>query len=351
MKAVLLILSLVYANSVRAEEKPATPPPVAENKKQVSYNALVEKLKGKKIAILMPVDYANLSIAISAGEDLKTFIGKLGVQKFDLFDDTLENISLEQFRTVVIKREADLVLVTVVNKNVITIYLFDKKKPYSLYSSQQTPAYGQGDYTLDSARRAIRMALNGAMKAYLLDEYTDTPRKEVPDTMINRSISSLNASKAVFKLMNREMMSSFYLSMGLGGILAMSSRPLDHSLAIFNVLGLEGGYRVSKNYYLAGSFDSFSFNCIGLTLRYYSSDIDKPFRYSLGFGPAMAVNRMAIATDVDLIDGEKATFLTASAASFIPILDIQLKVEGKIYFNVSGGKNFFAIAPGITMVF
>jgi hypothetical protein len=316
-------------------------------------NQLSEKFKGKRIGVLLPLDYTSLYVSQAAGKSLTRAISRYGSPQVTFVDDFIESLTLEEFRRIVIRHNIDILIIAVIKPYNADVFLFDKRTPYDLYTSNQSVAKESVDHlTPEVVLKYVDATLASTLQGYILDQRYELPRA-VSQESVDRNVQRLVATDALLTTVNKELASKFYFSVATGGAIGIAGAAGQSALDAFDIVTLEGGWRLNKTWYIEASLDMFSYNTLGISAKYVTTNnLEVPYRLEFGFGPAIGIDQSTIAFDPDIPPGAGAQFLTGSATVLFPTMDIYLKIETKLYVALGGGaKTFFTVTPGLTLFF
>lgn len=319
-------------------------------KKERGSSRLRDKLtrdgKVATLGILAPIDYTTLNFSETAQGAIVSNIGKYGEFPVRTLDDALLSLTIDDFRKIVTKNKVDLVLVLILKPTNFDMFLFDKKNPYAIYAHSETlPEQVQYQLTKEVVEEYSKVILRRILYAYLQDQYYELPRQET-SPVLTTEIPRWVASNRSLVTVNREILSSFYASAGVGAALAMGNGKMWNS----NVVGVTAGFRLMSSLFIEANVDLFAYNAFGAGVKYLANNLDSPFRFGGGLGIAMLNTDHTLNYDQTHSQGAGGMYVVPSAIMLFPIVDIHFKVEGKIYVGMGNGM-IFSLMPGFTFFF
>lgn len=299
------------------------------------------------IALVQPIDYTTLNFGETAALAIINAFSKYGDFPVKTVDDVLSALTIEEFRKVVLHNKVDLVLIMILKPTNFDMFLFDKRNPYQIYAhSEILPEQLQYQLTKEVVEEYSKVILRRMLYAFTQGQTYELPRQEA-QPLLSSEVPRWIASAQSFKTVNREILSKFYGSASVGAALAMGSGKMWNS----NLVGLQAGYRMFSNIFVEGHLEFFSYNSLGVHVKYLASNTDSPFRFSFGVGGAITMNEHTINYDQGNTQGTGGSYIVPSAAIIFPIVDLHFKVEGQAFIGMGGGKMIFALMPGLFFLF
>jgi hypothetical protein len=340
----------------------ATPTTEKETKPQPSTTLLLEdapdgprlaqKIKHRTVSIILPLDYTAFGLAEAAADGMRRELEHYGKQDVKIAGAEIENLTLEEFRKLSIRTQSDIIFVTLIKPEEADVFIYDRRTPYYLYTADQNvPKQLTDQLSREMVLHNVMSSFNATLKAYVEDKRYEIARSQASDANANRSLATSAATQHLLITINKELASSSYVSLSMGGACGIGTQPGESRVSTFNILSAEAGTKISKTLYLEADVDLFSYNSIGFLLKYISVNVESPMRFGFGLGPAFGINRSTVAFDPDIPDGAGAQWIMGSASLMIPTLDVYLKIESKIFIGLGGAKDFFSLSPGIAMLF
>lgn len=323
-----------------------------EANKSAGIAKLVKKLSTKdgkpaKIILLSPIDYTTLDFSELASTNIQKTLLRYGKFNIETEDYHLPSLTLEQFRKVIIKTKADIVFVTVLKPTNFDLFMYDKKTPYYIYAhSEVLPENIQYKLTKDLVTQYSRLLLRRTLYSFIEDQYYELPREESQQFM-HTDVPRWIATSDSLAVVNHDINSNYFISLGYGGALVAGNGGGWTS----DVFSGNIGVRVYQDFYVDIGLDSFAYNAFNVSALYGFIDRDSPFRYYLGFGLAMAVNQHTIDFDRVFSQAGSNAYAMGTGIVTFPILDIWLKLEGRLYFGVGQSTTIFSVTPGIMVLF
>lgn len=365
-KVILAItLCFIFSSFARAEEQQAadqnnsvTSPP--ENSRLARFKAaararLIKRLTNKdatpsKIVVLPPVDYTALQQSSIATETIRK-----AIQQYDKKIDVqaskhrMDSLTLEHFRKAMIKERADVLLTLIMHPTNFDIYLYDARTPYQIYAHSEPISSGaQYELTREAVAYYTKILIRRTLYRYIKSQYYELPREESA-TVLQSEIPRHVASVESLEKINREAYSNWYVTAGLGA--ALSSGASTSRWWNSNLLSGGIGRRVYDDYYVEAFADLASYNVLGLFGKYVLIDKHKSFKVSLGLGGGLVASRRTLNWDIN-DDIDSGTFLVGGSGTILlPIADIYLKAEGRVYYGVNKKALIVNILPGLLFVF
>jgi hypothetical protein len=320
--------------------------------KQQGIARLVKKLspgKGKTatIVLLRPIDYTTMDFADLASFTLEKTLQKYG--KFNIQNKTfsMKGLTLEEFRKIVARTQADVVMVTVLKPTNFDMFMYDRKTPYYIYAhSEVLPEANQYKLTKDIVADYMKILIRRTLFGYLQDQYYELPRDEAPQ-VLKSEIPRWIASNDNLTIVNRDIVSNLYASVGFGTSVAMGGAGSWTS----NLLSLEVGMRATDTLFGELGFDAFSYNALSGVLKYGFISRDSPFRFYLGGGLAYAFNAHTLNFDQLHTQGLGNAYVEGVGEICFPIIDIYFKLEGKLLYGMGSGSMVFSVIPGLMLLF
>lgn len=316
---------------------------------------LVKKLTNKngrpaKITVLTPVDYTTLQQPQVINETIKKSVQVYDPKiKIDTSPYQMSALNLEQFRKATNTLKTDVVIVPVMYPTNIDIYLYDSRSPLQIYAHSE-PIAGAAQYELtkDAAQYYTKTLVRRTLYRYIKNQYYELPREDSP-TVLQSEIPRYIASHEALEMANRDAHANWYASAGLGAALSSGRRSgkyWNSSLA-----SLEVAHRVKDNVFASLNIDMFAYNVIGGFGKYMFADKNKSFKLSAGFG--MAYSMWSHTLDWDQTDSiRNGTILAVPDLTvLLPIADVYLKAEGRLYVGVNRRAFVLTLCPGILIQF
>jgi hypothetical protein len=314
---------------------------------------LVTKLKDKdgklvKVALMTTIDYTTLNFSELANVTALATIRRYGDFDIQRINELLPALTLQAFRRVVVKNKVDVVMVAVLKPTNFDLFLFDRRTPYHIYAHSETlPEEVQYALTGPIVEEYTKVIVRRILYAYLQDQYYELPREE-NQVFTSAEVPRWIASAQNFATINREILSRFYGSVGVGAALAVGN---NGGVWNSNLVGLQLGMRLIGQLYAEGAVNMFAYNAFLLSGKYLFSNRDNPFRFSLGMGVASASNQHTIAYDPKFTQGLSGSYVVPSASFIFPIVDIHFKVESQLLIGLGGGRAIFTLMPGLLLMF
>lgn len=303
-----------------------------------------------EIKILQPVDYTTLQQPQLVTETIKKSIQVYDPKiKVEPAAYQMPALNLEHFRKATQVLKSDVIFVPVMYPSNIDIYLYDARNPLQIYAHSE-PVAGAAQYELtrDAAQYYIKTLVRRTLYRYIKNQYYELPREETP-TVLQSEIPRFIASHETLAMVNRDAHSDFYASAGLGA--ALSSGRNTGKYWNSNLFSLELGYRLKDSVFAAANVDMFAYNVFGLFGKYMFIDKDKSFKISAGLGLGYSIDSKTLNWDQsDSI--RPGTILAAPDLTvLLPIGDVYLKAEGKLYVGVNRRAFVFTVCPGLLVQF
>lgn len=260
---------------------------------------------------------------------------------------SLPAITIEEFRFTMARFNVDVLVIPVVNKDSVDLYLFDRRTPYQLYAHTEALPPGGEAAPEKTARDVTRLLVRRLLFRYLHNQYFELPREEsVP--VLQAEIPAWVASQESLNLINRELVSRFYVSTTLGAAVNLSrSGQLWHS----NLFGFQAGIRLWDKYYLEFQLASFSYNVMAATFRRTFINRDSPFRVNVGLGFAFVTRDKVWNLDQTIGLGRYSYFFVSGVSLLFPIGEIYLKSELQMFISPSFNQFIWTYMPGIQFHF
>jgi len=328
-----------------------SPAQVSGEKQKGGSSKIRDRLKNENgkiatFALLTPIDYTTLNFSEIAAETLVTALAKYGDFPVAKLDDVLSSLTIDDFRKIVLRNKVDVVLVMILKPTNFDMFLFDRRTPYQIYAhSEILPESVQYQITKEVVEEYSKVILRRILYAFVQNQSYELPRLESAP-ILNVEIPRWIASTQSFQLVNREILSNYYGSASVGAALSMGNSSVWNS----NLVGLQAGFRLFSNYFLELHADMFSYNALGLSIKYLANNLDSPFRFSFGLGAATTLNKYTLNWDQNHTQGLGGNYIVPSAAVLFPIVNLHLKVEGKVFLGMNGGM-VFTLAPGLFFLF
>lgn len=298
------------------------------------------------IGILTPVDYTTLEYAGVAEQSIMKAMQALGDFPIEKIGESLSALTLEEFRRVVIKTKVDIVMVAVIKPTNLDFFLFDRRDPYSIVAiSEILPEEVQYQVTAEIVESYARVLTRKTLYAYLQNQIYELPRRE-NSPLLRAEVPRWIASQETLRLVNRELISQFYVSAGVGAALSVGSGSSWNS----NLITLQIGRRIFDQYYLEVSADLSAYNTFGASAKYMFMSPESPARFAIGLGAAIGSNVHSLSFDPMFTQGSGALYVVPSGAFIFPIGDVHFKVESRIYIGTQGGF-MFTMAPELAVLF
>lgn len=299
------------------------------------------------IAVLTPLDYTTLNYTEAAQETIMSTLNRYGKVDVRVIDYSPPALNLEEFRKVVTRFDVDIVVLSVLKPTNFDIFLYDRRTPYNIYAHSETlPEAIQYQLTKEAVEEYTKVIMRRALFAYMQDQFYELPREE-SRPFLNAEIPRFIASARSFQTINREILSNYYLSLATGATLAAGGPGLWTS----NLVSLEFGARVFSSYFAELNVDLFSYNAVGAQLKYMFANRESPFRFSVGGGVAMLMNQHTLNYDQKHTQGEGGNYIVTSGTLVFPVVELHVKVEGKMFVSLDGSKFILALLPGFYFMF
>lgn len=362
-----LLLCFVFSNSLHGEiENPepmqAAPaaPQVQRTSRLARFKAaararLVKKLtnrdgKASKIIILPPVDYTSLQQPSLAIETIQKSISAYDPKiQVHMSEYRMDSLTLEHFRKAMIGNKADVLLTLIMHPTNFDIYLYDARTPYQIYAHSEPISSGaQYELTREAMQYYTKILVRRTLYRYIKNQYYELPREDSP-TILKSEIPRHVASQESLEKINREAHANWYVTAGLGAALssgASQSRWWNSSL-----LSGSFGRKVWKDIYLEANIDLSAYNIMGGSMKYVFVDKQKTFKTSLGVSGGYIMAQHTFNWDVN-DDIRSGTIIAGvNGTVLLPVGDIYLKAEGRVYFGINRSAIILNILPGLFFVF
>lgn len=299
------------------------------------------------IAVLTPLDYTTMNYAELGQETILTALSRYG--KFDVrvIDYSPAALTLEEFRKTVTRFDVDVVVLCVLKPTNFDLFIYDRRTPYNIYAhSEVLPEAVQYQLTKQVVEEYTKVIVRRALFAYMQDQYFELPREEARP-FLNAEIPRFVASALSYQTVNREILSRYYVSGSVGAAMAAGGGGLWTS----NMVSVQLGTKVFSNYFAELNLDFFSYNSIGVAMKYMFANRDNPLRMSMGLGLATLSNSRTINWDQKHTQGTGGNYFVPSAAFSFPIVDVHVKVESKLFVSIDGSKFVLSLTPGLFFMF
>lgn len=297
------------------------------------------------IGVLPPLDYTTLNFGELALENIYSSILRFGQFNLKTIPYAPNSLSLEEFRKVVVRNDVDIVILTVLKPTNFDIFLYDRRTPYRIYLHSETlPEAIQYHVTKEVVEEYSKVMTRRVLFAYMQDQFFDLPREEA-SSFLSAEIPRWIASNRSFKIVNREILSSFTASAAVGAAFVNGSAGVWNS----NLISVELGVKIIDPIYITAGVDLFAYNAIMGGIKYWSASKSSPFHYAFGLSFAQVSNSHTLAWDQSYSLGAGGMFLVPNAIITIPVVEVHFKLETHLFVPMGGGGGamVLGVLPGI----
>jgi hypothetical protein len=302
------------------------------------------------IVVLAPFDYTQSKLEAAAGRIIDESFKKYGDLKMRQVPYELKNVTLEEFRNAMAKYDADILVVTILRNTTFDLYIYDRRYPYYIYAhSEPIPATTVFPMEEKIAENHLKKLVRRTLFHYARNQYYELPREEtIP--FLTAEIPRWIASVDSLKLVNREILSKYWLSIHMGAAVTVSPRG---QVWNSNLLGATVGYRVKEDYYIEGMLDLFSATTLGIYGKKLFSNKNSSFKFSAGIGIAAALmaGSKTLAHDRTNAIAPGQIFAVPTISILYPIVDVYLKADARLYVGMTRPGYVFTINPGLLIFF
>lgn len=316
---------------------------------------LVKKLTNKNgkpssILILSPVDYTTLQQPQLITETIKN-----AVQVYDKKIEVgstqyqMQALNLEQFRKATLKLKTDIIIAPVMYPTNIDVYLYDSRAPLQIYAHSE-PIAGAAQYELtkEAAQYYIKTLIRRTLYRYIKNQFYELPRENSP-TVLKSEIPRYIASHETLEMVNHDAHANWYASAGVGA--ALSSGQSSGKYWNSNLVSLELGRRVRESAFVSLNLDMFAYNVVGGFAKYMFVDKNKSFKLSAGLGLAYAMWSKTLDWDQNNSIRNGTILAAPDLTVLLPIGDVYLKAEGRVYVGVNRRAFVLTLLPGLLIQF
>jgi hypothetical protein len=314
---------------------------------------LIQKLtmrdgKRAEIVVFSPIDESKNKVGKSVASQIVTAFRSYGPVNVRGEKDVLSNLTLEDFRLLMARNQADILIGLVTRDTHFNMYLYDRRSPYAVYAhSEQIPESARANLTEATASQYTRLLVRRLLFRYLNNQYFELPREEsLP--VLQSEIPKWVASDEALSSLNREYVSRFYGSMVVGAAISMGrSKQLWNA----NLVGIQLGMRVWDKWFLEGTATSAAYNSFTASMKYLFMNREYPFQLTAGLGFSFVTKDKVWILDQTIGLGRYSYYVTPSASVMWPIGDVYLKLETQIFFNLGFNQFMFTFMPGLSFYF
>lgn len=331
----------------------------SEQQKLAKYKRAARKLllsrltdkdgKSLKIVILPPMDYTALQdpklITDNIDRGVRMYDESLRIQKIDY---KMKSLTLEQFRDVVTKFDAELLFVTVLHPNNFDMYLYDRRTPFQIYAHSE-PIATASQYELNSeiANYYSKVLVRRTLYRFLKQQSYSLPRDETPP-LLKAELPRFVASKESLLTVNSESTSPFMAQVGLG---AAFSKGVTSQIWNSSTLALQIGYRVLNKTFVKVGFEISAYNTImGGVTRVFSGK-GSLFKTELGISVAQTLSSKTL--DWDRTDSIQSgtMHVVPNISLVVPIMDISFRMDSQLFIGIDGKTLIYTLIPGVGINF
>lgn len=324
--------------------------------KQTARRVLLNKLSQPdgapaKIYVLTPINYTELKLVDPLASQIQNTI-----QSYDKNIDirrsnqSMPALTLESFRLTVAKLNADIVIISVLNSTAFEMYLYDKRTPRQIYAhSEPLASSARYELTQEAASYYTKLLIRRTLYRYIKNQYYEMPRDDTPP-ILQTEIPRYIASTESLEMINREVRSNFYISIGMG---AAISKGITDKFWNSNLNSGQLGVRLYDKWYLEASFNMFAYNAPVAAVKYLFSNRDSSFRFMGGLGVSYFLkDRQVLNWDQTNGQLQHRYYVVPSFTLLLPISEIYLKAETQLYMPTRALDRFvFTIMPGLMVMF
>ncbi len=314
---------------------------------------LIQKLTlrdGKRadVVVFSPTDETKSKVGKSVASQIVTAFKSYGPVNVRGEADVLSNLTLEEFRVLMARHQADILIGLVTRDSHFNMYLYDRRSPYAVYAhSEQIPEADRANLTEAKAANYTRLLVRRLLFRYLNNQFFELPREEsLP--VLQSEIPKWVASEEALATLNKEYVSRFYGALVIGAAISMG---LSGQLWNANLVGLQLGVRLDDKLFLEGTAHAAAYNSFTGSLKYLFINRDYPFQVTAGLGFSFVTKNKVWILDQTIGLGRYSYYVTPSASVMWPIGDVYLKLESQVFFNLGFSKFMFTFMPGLSFYF
>lgn len=304
--------------------------------------------KRAEIVVFSPMDDTKHKVGKSVANNVVSYFKSYGPMNIRGEPDVLQDLTLEEFRVLMARHKADVLIGLVTRDTHFNMYLYDRRSPYAVYAhSEQIPENMRTNLTEATAQTYTRLLVRRLLFRYLNNQYFELPREEsLP--VLQAEIPKWVASEESLSTVNREYISRFYGSLIMGAQISMAR---SNQLWNANLVGAQLGVRLVDKLFLEGTATTAAYNTFTGALRYLFINRNFPFQITAGLGFSFMTKDKVWTLDQTVGLGRYSYYITPSASVMWPIGDVYLKLESQISFNLSFNQFVFTFTPGIFIYF
>lgn len=314
---------------------------------------LIQKLTlrdGKRadVVVFSPTDETKSKVGKSVASQIVTAFKSYGPVNVRGEADVLSNLTLEEFRVLMARHQADILIGLVTRDSHFNMYLYDRRSPYAVYAhSEQIPETDRNNLTEAKAANYTRLLVRRLLFRYLNNQFFELPREEsLP--VLQSEIPKWVASEEALATLNREYVSRFYGALVIGAAISMGR---SGQLWNANLVGLQLGVRLDDKLFLEGTAHAAAYNSFTGSLKYLFINRDYPFQVTAGLGFSFVTKNKVWILDQTIGLGRYSYYVTPSASVMWPIGDVYLKLESQVFFNLGFSQFMFTFMPGLSFYF
>lgn len=304
--------------------------------------------KRAEIVVFSPIDESKARVGKSVASQIVSAFRSYGPVNVRGETDVLSDLTLEEFRNLMARHKADILIGLVTRDTHFNMYLYDRRTPYAVYAhSEQIPETARATLNETTAAAYTRLLVRRLLFRYLNNQYFELPREEsLP--VLQSEIPKWVASEESLSTLNREYVSRFYGGMVIGAAISMGR---SGQLWNANLVGIQLGMRVHDNLFIEGTATSAAYNSFTGSFKYLFMNRDYPFQLTAGLGFSFVTKDKVWILDQTIGLGRYSYFITPSASVMWPIGDVYLKLETQVFVSPSFSQFMFTFMPGLSFYF
>lgn len=362
------LVSLLCAASVRGEyRKPqfgksykansAVDQTANPQKMQQAKARLLKKLtkkltnhKGEPVSVVIfdPMDNTTTKIGKTVASTLEATFRQYGELRIKQAKYELSSLTLEEFRTAMTRHRVDVLVVSVLKNSNFDLYIYDRRTPYYIYAhSEAIPELTQLQITEQAATFYAKLVLRRTIYRFINDQYFELPRQESAP-VLQAEIPRWIASRQSLQMVNREILSRFFASVGTGAAISLGKRQKWWNSPL---LAISIGYRMRERFYFELAAESSSYNAIVGSVKYVFENKRSPFRIGVSLGGAYLTTRYVWNVDETFGLGPSSYYVVPSADLLFPIGDVYLRVQMRTFIGLDEKKFLWTLGPGVVVHF